>query len=153
MVVGITLDQTSVMTESMSTRATGRVPFSPLLEAGYTSPRNVSTTLWCSGWPLIHGLYHWFGVRRQKDNLDDFQCLDIWMGSAMVYGQTDHPFLDDHLVVQLLHPIGEDGTVHASPVLVGVLCGKSVQVLPLKVSWRLVLPYHKEWKYTFGIYV
>ena len=56
------------------------------------------------------------------------------MCPAVVHDQTDLPFLDDHLVAQLLHPV-EDGTIHPDPVLVHALSGKSVEVHPLKGSW------------------
>ena len=68
------------------------------------------------------------------------------MGSAVVPDQTNLPFLHDHLVAQLLHPGGEDGTIYSGLVLVGVLCGKSVSVHILKASWPLVLPYGQVWK-------
>ena len=67
------------------------------------------------------------------------------MGFAVVHDHTVLPFLDDHLIVQLLHP-GEDGTIHTGLVLVGVLDGKSVEVHPIKASWASVLPYAQEWK-------
>ena len=75
----------------------------------------------------------------QEDNRDGFQCLDIWIGPAVVHDQTGLPFLYDHLVVQLLHSGGEDGTIHQGPVL-GVLIGKSVEVHLIKALWPSVLP-------------
>ena len=76
----------------------------------------------------------WYWGGRQEDNLDGFQCLDIWMDSAVVHDYTDLPFLDDHLVAQLLHQGVEDGTIHPGPVFVGVLSRKLVEVHPLKAS-------------------
>ena len=68
------------------------------------------------------------------------------MDSAVVHDQTDLPFLDYHLFIQILHPGGEDGTIHPGLALVGVLSGQSVEVHPLKASWPSVLSYGQKWK-------